>query len=659
MDRLWNELLFTIFGITRWAVVLYLVWLVFMRPRKRAREESERLKKSLLEIQADLSELKARVSEPQRQFIDATPTRVVETAPSAESEIETLVEDVQEDVEATEPEVAKPTDTPAVGTLPSLVVETPEEPAEAEMPAKVEEKEAPVESEKLPAGTGRIAAAVVESDQGPEPLISGEVKVTFAHAVAPPPEERDEDEAAPADDEVSPARKSRLNQLPAPLLKAAVGGDQGDADWETRIGRGWLNIIGIVVLVVGLVLLIQQTLLYLGPGAKIALGLVVSLLLIGAGLFQERRETYRVFARTLVGGGWALLYFTAYAAYNIDAAKIIDDGTVALAALLATAAAIIIHSFVYRSQFVTGLAYGLGFLALHLSPISFYSLVAVAILAGSILFVIRFTDWRMIGLLTVVSTYGTHARWLWETEIARELGTTEILLSGLPPQAAFWANMALLSVYWVIFCTAALVRPVTEGRARLLDLGTSVLNMVGLLSMCAWQMTEHVPGNMHFLAATATIAFAVIAIVDRAQKRPLLSQFNGSVAVVLYAIALPMALRPENLSADWLAPYWAVGSAFIWFVGQRIGRTLYRYEAYAIALLALDAAFLNNYSGRMIDHDPTLWYAALTTLLLFEGFAEILRKEREIATLTKNEVNFGLLTVPASAALIGVERGVS
>ena len=136
MDRLWNELLFTIFGITRWAVVLYLVWLVFMRPRKRAREESERLKKSLLEIQADLSELKARVSEPQRQFIDATPTRVVETAPSAESEIETLVEDVQEDVEATEPEVAKPTDTPAVGTLPSLVVETPEEPAQAEIPAK-------------------------------------------------------------------------------------------------------------------------------------------------------------------------------------------------------------------------------------------------------------------------------------------------------------------------------------------------------------------------------------------------------------------------------------------------------------------------------------------------------------------------------------------
>lgn len=77
-----------------------------------------------------------------------------------------------------------------------------------------------------------------------------------------------------------------------------------------------------------------------------------------------------------------------------------------------------------------------------------------------------------------------------------------------------------LSVYWVIFCTAALVRPVTEGRARLLDLGTSVLNMVGLLSLCAWQMTEHIPGNMHFLAATAAIAFAVIAIVDRVQQRP-------------------------------------------------------------------------------------------------------------------------------------------
>ena len=630
-------LLTAILGIAIYIVAPILAWVSFFRSRK-ANKDREGLRNELISLRIQLDDFRETVDQLKEAAAPA-PAPAATTGGAAAAAEAPAEEAIPAQVE---------------GPWAAAAQEQPVE-EEAEQPAEERPIAPAPETKALPAPEPSAIAARVEAERagiGPEPVITAELE-------EPALAQREIAAAAVAEPAETPPR------APTPVSETAAGrglarisaalfpADRQEGDWETRIGRNWLNIIGIIVLIVGLVLLIQQTLLFLGAGGKIALGAGVAALLVGAGLYQERQERYRVFARTLVGGGWALLYFTAYAAYNIEAAKIIQDEKVALLALLGTAAAIIAHSFAYRSQFVTGLAYGLGFLALHLSPISFYSLVAVAILAGSIVAVIRFTDWRMLGLGTVVATYGTHARWLWETEMARQLGTTEILLSGLPPQAAFWANMGLLSLYWAFFCAAALVHPVTRRPDRMTDLAASVLNMVGLLSLCAWQMAEHVPGNTHYLAAVAIVPFAAIALVDRVQERPLLSQFNGSVAVILYAAALPLALEPEGLSVEWLAPYWTAGAAAVWLIGYRARRALYRYEAYGIAALALAAALMNNFAGRMADKDALLWYAALATLVLYEAATEILRKARQHPRLTEQDFSFAVLAVPGSAALIG------
>lgn len=647
MEPLLFVLLAAILGVAMYIIAPILAWVAFLRSKK-ANKDREELHSELKALREELAGFKealgalkqsgAPASAPGMEAAKPAPSaatlgervfRTPEEAPSIEAAAKARERREEEDTER------------ARELLISLAAEIEAQPAASVSP--------PAEAAGMTSTEGERAIA---AQTAPEPFIAEVVEKTAvvetAKAEAPVPEAPETPPQAPTP--ASPAALGRgyIRKFLAALFPA----DRQEGDWETRIGRNWLNIIGIVVLIVGLVLLIQQTLLFLGAGGKIALGAGAAALLVAGGLYQERQQRYRIFARTLVGGGWALLYFTAYAAYNIETAKIIEDEGIALLVLLGTAAAIITHSFVYRSQFVTGLAYGLGFLALHLSPLSFYSLVAVAILAASIVFVIRFTDWRMLGLLTVVATYGTHARWLWETEVARQIGTTEIILSGLPPQAAFWANMGLLLLYWTVFCAAALVHPVTRKLDRLTDLAASALNMIGLLSLCAWQMAAHIPGNTHYLAAVAAVASAAIAVVDRVQQRPLLSLFNGSVAVVLYASALPLALKPEELSPDWLAPYWTVGAALVWIVGARSGRALYRYEAYAMALLALAAALMNNFAGRMTDKDPLLWLAALGTLVLFQTFTEILRKGREDPRLTEDDF-FAIVAALGSAAIIG------
>src|SRR5262249_24735816 len=63
-----------------------------------------------------------------------------------------------------------------------------------------------------------------------------------------------------------PAPASAVSRLGARLESAGAGGE-----WELLIGGRWLNKIGVAVLVVGMALLLNFALDYLGPAGKVAL----------------------------------------------------------------------------------------------------------------------------------------------------------------------------------------------------------------------------------------------------------------------------------------------------------------------------------------------------------------------------------------------------
>ena len=168
-------------------------------------------------------------------------------------------------------------------------------------------------------------------------------------------------------------------------------------DLEAVVGRAWLSKIGISALVVGLVLLMGYTLQYVGAWGKIGVGTGVALALIAIGVMLERVERYISFARPVIGGGWALLYFVAYAAHSIDAAQVITDPFAGMAVMVATAVGMILHSLRYRSQMITGFAYVLAFVAIDIGEIGTYSLVATGLLAASVVALYRRFGWYWLG----------------------------------------------------------------------------------------------------------------------------------------------------------------------------------------------------------------------------------------------------------------------
>jgi uncharacterized membrane protein len=94
-------------------------------------------------------------------------------------------------------------------------------------------------------------------------------------------------------------------------------------DVEEMLGTNWLNKLGIVILVLGVAFFLAYQLKTLGPAGKVLVGFLTSGVMLGAGIWFDRKERYRILARAGIGGGWALLFFTTYAMYHVPAAHLL------------------------------------------------------------------------------------------------------------------------------------------------------------------------------------------------------------------------------------------------------------------------------------------------------------------------------------------------
>lgn len=286
-------------------------------------------------------------------------------------------------------------------------------------------------------------------------------------------------------------------QEPAPVMQDRLRQRLTAEEWEALVGGSWLNRLGVLILVIGIALFLGYTLTRLGPAGKISTGVAVSLAMLGAGVALERQERYANFARGLIGGGWAALYFTVFAMYGLEAARVISSPALGMALLLAVAAGMILHSFRYRSQVVTGLAYFAAFAALKLGPPTTFAVAASIPLVLSLVLVAQRFVWIPLAAAGLALTY---------------------LVYGLDYRASFELENPLLGepvlwIYWLLFEAFDIVEQRRRGGASSLGQSIFGLNAVGFVgaSLLTWA-----PVNSAALArflAVASAAFLASALV--------------------------------------------------------------------------------------------------------------------------------------------------
>jgi uncharacterized membrane protein len=337
-------------------------------------------------------------------------------------------------------------------------------------------------------------------------------------------------------------------------------------DVEEMLGTNWLNKLGIVILVLGVAFFLAYQLKALGPAGKVLVGFVTAALMLGAGIWFDRRERYRILARAGIGGGWALAFFTTYAMYHVPAAQVLSSQAIDLVLMLAVAATMVVHTLRYRSQVVTGLAFLLAFLTVAISHSNVYSLSAGAVLAAGMVVIVGRMQWFELEVFGILASYLNHYLWL------RPI--IEPMHGKRHPFPEFAASAGILMLYWLIFRVSYVLRRPSTENARQEHISTvaALLNTALLLALFKYQSTHPEWAFWALLAIGAIETLLGQLPITRRRRSAVI--VLSTLGVILLIAAFPFRYSGMRLTVLWLAEAEALLLIGVWteeVVFRRLG----------------------------------------------------------------------------------------
>jgi len=339
---------------------------------------------------------------------------------------------------------------------------------------------------------------------------------------------------------------------------------------EEILGTNWLNKLGIVLVVFGVALFGVYELGQLGPTGKVGLSFFVSFALLGGGIFLEKRERYRVLGHTLIGGGWALLFFTTYAMNHVRAMRVMTSESTDLIFMLAVALAMVVHTLRYRSQVVTGLAFLLAFGTVALSNDDVYSLASGVILAIGLVAIVIKMGWFELEVFGILSSYANHIYWLY-----RLLGPDGAQGHAF---ADYHASTAILLFYWITYRISYVVRKPKSTQAEHISTVAALLNTLLLL------------GAMKFQSVRPELAFLALLIIGAVEfgvgQLPMIKRRREAFVVLsVLGAALMVAAVPFRGSNNNPVILWLIGAEVLLIAGAFVGEVVFRRLGLFIGLL--------------------------------------------------------------------------
>ena len=217
--------------------------------------------------------------------------------------------------------------------------------------------------------------------------------------------------------QASVSRKEAAREPARKLSKAPSKKSAGESDsFEQNVGLKWLGRIGILAIVIGVGYFIKYAFAnnWVNHLGRIIIGVAIGLALVVVGELVSKRQKYLAWARTLSGGGFAVMYLSVYLAYHLkeyrDSIGIPEIVDIALLSLIAVAAVVL--SFRDNSRIIAGEAFFLGFLTVLFSRnFEFLTLVYGLLLTLGIVAVVSVKKWSAIGIGGIFASYGLYSLW--------------------------------------------------------------------------------------------------------------------------------------------------------------------------------------------------------------------------------------------------------
>jgi len=359
------------------------------------------------------------------------------------------------------------------------------------------------------------------------------------------------------------------------------------ADMELDFGRNWLNKIGIVVLALGVAFLISYTFKYFGPFLKIAFGYVVGGALFFAGFKLETKEKFVQYGRVLLGGAWAIIYFTTYAMHHFEASRIIANQGADVFLLALVVAGMMTHVMQYKSEGMMSVVLCVAYLTLTIGQINSFTIISILFLAILVLYLVYKFQWVKILSLGIILTYAIHYAWLMPN-ILSSFGTGSPF--GISPANYHdFMNFAFLSCYWVIFLIGVhLVRAIDEPvQAR--ALAATNFGNIALYSVLSYPLILELFGAQRFMIVlVAGLIYLACALLMKKMGRE--KMYISDIVAAVFAITFSISLKFLPTSTLLM---WMIEIPFLLFIGENFKERVFRYFSYILsAVVAVRVLFL-------------------------------------------------------------------
>ena len=323
---------------------------------------------------------------------------------------------------------------------------------------------------------------------------------------------------------------------------------------EQRIGARWATWVGIVVILVAAALFLKWAFdnEYLGPAARVGVGIVGGLLMLLLGLLLHRRQDVPYLSEGLAGGGLGWLYLSLFAAHS-------------LYDLMGPAPA-------FASMFAVTL---LGTLVAVLS--GRLSTAVLAVLGGlltPVLLAVEHPDERnLLAYLLVLDVLALLvARFRTWQILTRLAWVGSALLLAQPLLAASAAphwltRLLLLSALFLVFLAAPLFRERATGRrTQPIDLLLVVANAAGYFWVVYLTLEGVRPGLEGPWAVALAVLYRIVSsdYASRVTDDPVPVLLHEGVSWTFLTLAIPLAL-----DVQWITLAWAVeGVMLLWLAAR-------------------------------------------------------------------------------------------
>jgi uncharacterized membrane protein len=359
--------------------------------------------------------------------------------------------------------------------------------------------------------------------------------------------------------------------------------------FEELLGTNWMAKIGALILVLGVAYGLNLVLQAYGPVGKVTLGWLLGAALLGAGIFFESRERYRIIARAGVAAGWAIVFFTAFAMNHVAAARVLSSEVADLGLMFLVAAGMVLHTLRYRSQVATGLAFLSAFAAIFATvfpsrdvpPPGVSSLMAAVVLAVGVAWVAVRMQWFVLETCAIAATFLNHFVWL--IHIIRPMGKHH------HPFPEFLTSALLLVSYWAVSRASYVVRR-GEGRERVSAL--AALLATGLLLFVLKYQSVHPEYAFWALLALGSVELGLGQLpMARRRSMPHIVLTVIGACLLFTAIPFRVGLEAKGVSLLWLAmaeAFFLVGVLTQEQVFRRVG--LFAFVPLAGQMISIEAA---------------------------------------------------------------------